>query len=89
MDLEAYYDWLLPNIGSIVQESIGAERNIMQLLTKVILQFEHHIYTSYRISTAYYGGLVELLASTGQGNMLSGNICYDISYLVIKIPEKK
>jgi len=32
---------------------------------------------------------MELLASTGQGNILSGNIYQDISCLVIKIPESK
>ena len=36
-DLEAYYDRQLPNIGSIIQESVRVERRVMQLLTKVIL----------------------------------------------------
>ena len=61
----------------------------MQLLTKIIPYFEHYICTSYGISASYYGGVTELLAEIGQWNVLSGNMCYDTSCLVIKIPENK
>ena len=61
----------------------------MQLLTKVILQFEHHMYISFGVSKQSYRELQEILAGIGQGNVLSGNIYHNTSCLMIKIPEKK
>jgi len=56
-NLEACYDRQLPLIRSIVQESVGVERQIIQLISKVIPRFEHYTCTSYRISSQYYWGV--------------------------------
>ena len=45
-DLEAYYDQQLAQIGSIVQESMGVERNIIKLIAKIIPDFQYYICTS-------------------------------------------
>ena len=44
---------------------------------------QRHVSTAYGISDRFYGGEIEL-AGTGQGNKLSGDICRDISCLIIK-----
>ena len=49
-DLEAYYDRQLAPVGSIVEELVRVERQIIQLIAKVIPHFEYNICTSYRIS---------------------------------------
>ena len=35
-DLQSYYDRQLPNLGSIIQESTGRNRNVIELFTKLI-----------------------------------------------------
>ena len=55
----------------------------MILYTKIMPYFEYHIYTGYSISNNYYGGNMKL-AGTGQGNKFSGDMCRDISCLIIK-----
>ena len=74
-DLKACYDRQLANIGSIVEELVGIDRKIAQLIAKVILVFEHHVCTSYRISVQFYGGQFDPLVGTGQGNVFLGNVC--------------
>jgi len=65
MNLEACYDQQLAQIGSIVQESMGVERNIIKLIAKVIPDFQHYIYTTYRVSEKYYRGQNNQLGGTG------------------------
>ena len=66
-DLEAYFNRQLPNVGSIMQESIGIERDIIKLIYKILLIFKRYIYTSYSISEQYYGRVINLEGSTWQG----------------------
>jgi len=58
-NLEVYYDQQLVPIESIVEESIGVKRQLIQLIAKVIPCFEHYIYTIYGISQKCYGGIIE------------------------------
>ena len=53
-NLKICYYRQLANLESIVEEVVGVKRKIVQLITKVILIFEHHICTSFRISIIYY-----------------------------------
>ena len=55
-DLKACYDRQLANIGSIVQESVGVERKLMQLIAKVIPVFEYYVYVRFGVSKQFYGG---------------------------------
>ena len=82
-DLQSYYDRQLSNVGSIIEESVGHNRNAMILYTKIMPYFEHHICTGYGVSDNYYGGIMKL-AGTGQGNKFSGDMCRDISCIIIK-----
>ena len=53
-DLKAYYDWQLLEVGYIVEESIGIEKKLIQLIAKVLLIIEYHICTSFGVSTEFY-----------------------------------
>ena len=44
---------------------------------------EHYISAGHGISDDYYGGEV-VLAGTGQGNKFSGDVCRDMSCLIMK-----
>ena len=46
-------------------------------------KFKHYISTGYGTSDQYYGGDKELLAGTEKGNKFSGDICQDVSCLII------
>jgi len=82
-DLKLCYDRQLPNAGSIVEESVGRNQNAMKLFTTIMPKMQRHVSTAYRVSDRFYGGDIDL-AGTGQGNKLSGDICRDISCLIIK-----
>ena len=82
-DLKSCYDRQLPNIGSIVEESVGRNRKEMILYTKIMPNFENHVNTGYGISQEYSGGR-NSLAGTGQGNKFSRDMCHDISCLIIR-----
>ena len=82
-DLQSCYDRQLPNIGSIVEESAGRNRREMQLCAKIMLYFQNHVSTGCGVSEKYYGG-ENKLAGTGQGNKFSGDMCRDISCLIIR-----
>jgi len=73
----------LANIGSIVEESVGRKRCEMKLYTKIMPHFKHYISTGYGISQSYYGGETKLVG-TGQGNKFSGDMCRDISCIIIR-----
>ena len=61
----------------------------MKLYTKIMLKFKHYVSTTYGVSSNYYGGENESLARTGQDNKFSGNMCRDISCLIIKQIEEQ
>ena len=37
-DLQSYFDRQLPNLGSIIKESVGCSRNAIELFTKLMLR---------------------------------------------------
>ena len=88
-DLQSCYDRQLANVGSIVEESVGRNRSAMKLYTKIMPRFKHFISTGYGVSTDFYGGNEMVLAGTGQGNKFSGDMCRDVSCIIIKVIEKK
>ena len=49
-DLKLCYDRQLPNISSIVEESVRRNRNKMILYTKIMPKFEHYVSTGYGVS---------------------------------------
>ena len=87
-DLEACYDRQIPSLGRIVEEALGVNRKAIKLLCNTVSRFKHFTCTGFGISKKYYGRLNEKLTGTGQGNMLSGAICRDQSYLVFKQLER-
>ena len=64
-DLQSCYDRQLANIGGIVEESVGRDRQAIKLITKVIPNWKHHLSTAFGISEKYYGGEQRHLAGTG------------------------
>jgi len=88
-DLKSCYDRQLANIGAVIEESIGVNRNGLQLITKIIPRWKHHICTAFGISESYYGGIDQEMAGTGQGNKFSGDVCRDTSCLIIRQLEKR
>ena len=45
-DLEACYDLQLRNIGCMVEESVGVERELAKLFAKMLPVMNHHMCTS-------------------------------------------
>ena len=72
-----------------MEEAAGRSRKAMCLFTKIMPEFEHYINTGYGISHISYGGKENQLAGTGQGNKFSGDMCRDISCLIIKQIENQ
>ena len=68
-DLEACYDRKLPNIGGIVEESVGVNIESIKLITKLLPMCKHFIRTTYGVSKYSYSGMNELLGGTGKGNV--------------------
>ena len=87
-DLAACYDRQLANLCCLAEETVGVERNPCIVFLKLIPHFHHYVSTSFGISNLRYGGEDELLAGTGQGNVLSGNACRDLLCLIFKRLEK-
>jgi len=87
-DLKACYDRQLPNIGSMVQESVGVRRDFAVLLQKVLPIMKHYVATDFGISPISYGNKLDPLGGTGQGNSASGAICRDTSCIIFKQLEK-
>ena len=83
-DLEAYYNRQLPNIGCLVEESVGVEKEPAMLFAKILPVMEHHICTSYRISKDLYGSKTYKLGGTDQVNSVLGSICRDTSCIIFK-----
>ena len=54
-DLEACYHRQLANIGEILEELVGANRNAIRIITKVLPILNHFIYTGFGISSQSYG----------------------------------
>ena len=88
-DLEAHCDRKLTNIGEIVEESVGENRESIKLITKSLPSCKHFIGTTHGASKESYGGTNESLGGTGQGNGFSGNVYRDVSCFMFKEIEKK
>ena len=54
------------------------------MISKVIPLWRHYIRTGFGISNLYYGGELDPLAGTGQGNRFLGDVCRDTSCLILK-----
>ena len=68
-DHEACYDRQIPELCGLVEESIGANRKAVELLTKALPRLEHHVGTVNGVSTEKYGRETELLGGTGHVNI--------------------
>ena len=55
-DLEACYDAQIPELCSLAEESIGANRKVINLLTKALPRLEYHAGTVNAISADKHGG---------------------------------
>ena len=55
-DLEACYDRQLPNIGCMVEESVGVELDPVKSFDKLLPVTNHHTCTIYGISKESCGG---------------------------------
>ena len=86
-DRRACYDRQLPAIGLLAEQSFGMDKREANLLCHVLQNFEHHLSTAFGVSSQSYGGKSDILGGTGQGNVLSGAICKNISCLIFKVLE--
>ena len=87
--LKACYDRQLPNIGYMMQEAVGVERNLAQTFEKVLPMINHYVCTNFGISNKTYGSKYETLGGTGQGNSVSGSICRDTTCIIFKHLEDR
>ena len=88
-DLEAFYDRQLPELCGLVEESLGANRKVVTLVSKVLTRLEHHVGTVNGVSKDKHGGEKDVLGRIGQGNVFSGVACRDVSYLIFKQLKKR
>jgi len=88
-DLKACYDRQLAEVGGILEESVGRDRDALKLISKVIPNWNHYVSTAYGISEKCYRGEDNQLAGTGQGNKFSGDVCRDTSCLIMKSIENE
>ena len=87
-DRKVCYDRQLPEIGFITELSFGMHQQEVNLLNGVLQNFNYYLSTAYGIAKEKYGGHNDRLAGTGQGNVLSGAICRNVSCLIFKQLEK-
>ena len=88
-NLQSCYNRQLVDLGGIIEESVGRNREAMKLIMKVIPNWKYYLYTGFGISSSYYGGENERLTGTEQDNKFSGDLCRDTSCLIIREIEKK
>ena len=55
-DLEACYDRQLPELCGLVEESLGANRKVCKLVSKILPRLEHCIGTINGVSKNKHGG---------------------------------
>jgi hypothetical protein len=61
----------------------------MNLFTKIMPVFQHYVCTGFGMSERAYGEEKQQMAGTGEGNKFLGDICRDISYLIIRELKKR
>ena len=86
-DLKACYDRQLPNLGCMIEEAVGINREASKIFAEVLPIMNHYVCTDFGISKTAYRNNREKLGGIGQGNSLSGAICRDTSCLIFKYLE--
>ena len=71
-ELQSCYDRQLANVCGVVEISVGIERWVMQLFTKLMQKFENNVNTTYGISEEKYCGRYDPMGGLSQGLMLVG-----------------
>ena len=89
IDLQACYNRQLLEMSGMLEEFVGRERKEIKLITKVIINQNHYVSTSFRVSIIHYGGENNHLTGTRQGNRFLGDVCQDISYMIMEQIENK
>ena len=85
-DLQSCYDYKLANIGRMIEESVGHGYEVnSQGNTKIEAPCKHRVRHKFRFLQRK--GMP--IRRTGQGNRFSGDMCRDISCLMLKVLEKK
>ena len=88
-DLKSYYDCQLVNIRALIEESIGVNKNAMQLMNRIIPRWKDYISTAFGISQKYYGEDENIIVETREGNKFAGDVRRDTSYLIIWDLERR
>ena len=73
----------------LLDETIGAKRKPVKLITKVFPTMQHHIGATSGVIKENNGGTIELLGGSGQGNVFSGEPCRDVSCVIFRRLKKK
>ena len=53
-DLEAYYNWQLPEVSGLIQESVGVTRKAIKTIVQIILTLNHYICTYFGVRNKKY-----------------------------------
>ena len=69
-DLEVFYHRKISNVGSIVEDSIGENREASRIIAKTLPKTEHHIGSVRDLSSEELGEEFVLLGGAGKGNVL-------------------
>jgi len=64
-DLKACYDRQLPNLGCMIEEAVGVNRDASKIFAAVLPIMKHHVCTDFGISKTAYGNSREKLGGTG------------------------
>ena len=81
VDWKLCYHHQLVNIEGLIEELIGKNCNIIQIIIKLIPRWKYYISIAHRISEKYYGGTECELAVTGQGNKCFLEMCVEIYHI--------
>ena len=73
----------------MIEEAIGVQWEASKIFAKVLPIMNYYVCTDFRISKTAYRSTWEKLGGTGQGNSVSGVICWDTSCLIFKYLEQK
>ena len=88
-DLEACYDVQIPELCGLVEEQIGVNRKLINLLTKALPRFEHNAGMVNGVSVDEHSGKHYLLGGIEQGNIFSGVACLDGSCIIFRKLKRK
>jgi len=57
LDLKACYDRQLLNLGCLIEEAVGVQREASKIFTIVLPIINHYMYTDFGISKTAYGSI--------------------------------